>query len=71
MFKGKNLILLTAEGFSPYAIDQELTPTLYKLTHEGFVALALAASPPFTQLGMMPVVTANSPPQVDWVQSGW
>ena len=37
MFKGKNLILLTAEGFSPYAIDQELTPTLYKLTHEGFV----------------------------------
>ncbi len=37
MFQGKNLILLTAEGFSPYAIDQELTPTLYKLTHEGFV----------------------------------
>lgn len=37
MFEGKNLILLTAEGFSPYAIDQELTPTLYKLTHEGFV----------------------------------
>ncbi len=37
MFEGKNLILLTAEAFSPYAIDQELTPTLYKLTHEGFV----------------------------------
>ncbi len=37
MFEGKNLILLTAEGFSPYAIDKELTPTLYKLTHEGFV----------------------------------
>ena len=37
MFAGKNLILLTAEGFSPYAIDKELTPTLYKLTHEGFV----------------------------------
>lgn len=37
MFKGKNLILLTAEGFSPYAIDEDLTPTLYKLTHEGFV----------------------------------
>ena len=37
MFEGKNLILLTAEGFSPYAIDEELTPTLYKLTHEGFV----------------------------------
>ena len=37
MFEGKNLILLTAEGFSPYAIDKELTPTLYRLTHEGFV----------------------------------
>ncbi|MBD5083832.1 MAG: LTA synthase family protein [Clostridiales bacterium] len=37
MFEGKNLILLTAEGFSPYAIDKDLTPTLYKLTHEGFV----------------------------------
>lgn len=37
MFEGKNLILLTAEGFSTYAIDKELTPTLYKLTHEGFV----------------------------------
>ena len=37
MFKGKNLILLTAEAFCTYAIDEELTPTLYKLTHEGFV----------------------------------
>ena len=37
MFEGKNLILLTAEGFATPAIDEELTPTLYKLTHEGFV----------------------------------
>ena len=38
MFEGKNLILLTAEGFSPYAIDKELTPTLYRMTQEeGFV----------------------------------
>lgn len=37
MFKGKNLILLTAEAFSPYVISEELTPTLYRLTHEGFV----------------------------------
>lgn len=37
MFAGKNLILLTAEAFSTWAIDEELTPTLYKLTHEGFV----------------------------------
>lgn len=37
MFEGYNLILITAEGFSPYAVHKELTPTLYKLTNEGFV----------------------------------
>lgn len=37
MFEGYNVIQLVLEGFSGYAIDPELTPTLYKLTHEGFV----------------------------------
>lgn len=37
MFKGYNVIFLTLEGFSGYAIDPELTPTLYKLVNEGFV----------------------------------
>lgn len=37
MFKGYNVIFITAEGFSGYMIDKDLTPTLYKLTHEGFV----------------------------------
>ncbi len=37
MFKGYNLILLTCEGFSSIAVDETHTPTLYKLTHEGFV----------------------------------
>ena len=37
IFKGKNLIQITAEAFSPYVISKELTPTLYRLTHEGFV----------------------------------
>ena len=36
-FAGKNLIFLTAEGFWRYAVDEKLTPTLWKLTHEGFV----------------------------------
>lgn len=36
MFKGYNLIFLTAESFSPYAVWEDLTPTLYKLVHEGF-----------------------------------
>lgn len=37
LFAGKNLILITAESFSTPAIDEVLTPTLYRLTHEGFV----------------------------------
>ena len=37
MFKGYNVIQLVIEGFSGYVIDPELTPTLYKLTHEGFI----------------------------------
>lgn len=36
MFKGKNLIMITAESFSSYAVDKELTPTLYKMYEEGF-----------------------------------
>lgn len=34
-FKGKNLIFIVAEGFSPYAVSETLTPTLYKLSREG------------------------------------
>lgn len=37
MFKGKNLIYLTLEGFCPEFISPELTPTLYKMSNEGFV----------------------------------
>lgn len=37
MFEGYNVIQLVIEGFSGYAIDPELTPTLYKLANEGFV----------------------------------
>ena len=34
-FEGYNLIMITAEGFSPYAVDKSLTPTLYKMANEG------------------------------------
>lgn len=37
IFKGKNLIYITAEGFDKIAIDESLTPTLYKLANNGFV----------------------------------
>jgi phosphoglycerol transferase MdoB-like AlkP superfamily enzyme len=36
MYKGYNFISVTAEGFSPYAIDPVLTPTLYKMQQEGW-----------------------------------
>lgn len=35
-FEGYNLILLTAEGFSPYVLSEELTPTLYRMATEGY-----------------------------------
>lgn len=35
LYEGYNLILLTAESFSHYAVRQDITPTLYKLVHEG------------------------------------
>lgn len=35
MFKGKNLILITAEGFSAEVIDPVRTPTLYRLANNG------------------------------------
>lgn len=35
-FKGYNLILITAESFSPFAVHKDLTPTLYKMIHEGY-----------------------------------
>lgn len=37
MFEGKNLIVIMAESLNEIAIREDLTPTLYKLTHSGFV----------------------------------
>lgn len=37
MMEGYNLVYITAEAFSPYAIDPELTPTLYKMVNSGVV----------------------------------
>lgn len=36
-FKGKNLVWIVAEGFSTLAMDPARTPTLWRLSHEGFV----------------------------------
>lgn len=36
-WKGKNLIFIVAEGFTTYAMTPETTPTLWKLSQEGFV----------------------------------
>lgn len=36
MFEGYNLIFITAEAYSHLAVHPEVTPTLYKMTREGF-----------------------------------
>ncbi|WP_353892389.1 sulfatase-like hydrolase/transferase [Proteinivorax hydrogeniformans] len=35
-YEGYNLILITAESYAPYAVHEEITPTLYKLVNEGY-----------------------------------
>ncbi len=35
LFEGKNLIFITAEAFAMQVIDEELTPTLYRLSTQG------------------------------------
>ena len=37
MFKDYNIVFFTVEGLSGYALDPIVTPTLWKITHEGFV----------------------------------
>ena len=37
MYKDYNLIYIVAESFSEIGVSEELTPTLYKLTHSGFI----------------------------------
>ena len=36
LFKDYNLIVITAETFSRWAVREDITPTLYKLVHEGY-----------------------------------
>lgn len=35
-YKGYNLIFITAEAFSSYAVREDITPTLYKMVNEGY-----------------------------------
>lgn len=37
VFKDYNVVFVTAESLSKYAISEEITPTLYKIFNEGFV----------------------------------
>ena len=37
MFEGYNLIYICGEGFWTYACDETVTPTLYKMSHNGIV----------------------------------
>ncbi len=35
LLKGKNVLFIQAESFNEFGLDEELTPTIYKLKHEG------------------------------------
>ena len=37
LFKDYNIVYITAESFSEIGVSETLTPTLYKLTHSGFI----------------------------------
>ena len=37
IFKGKNLIYILAEGFNSIAVDENVTPTLYKMVNSSFI----------------------------------
>lgn len=37
IYKGYNLVLITAEGFSHYAVREDTTPTLYHMATNGYV----------------------------------
>lgn len=37
IFKGHNLIFIVAESFAPYAVREDLTPTLHMMINSGFV----------------------------------
>lgn len=37
LFKGKNLIFITAEAFDTIAIDKDITPTLYKMANSSYI----------------------------------
>ena len=68
IFKGKNLIMITAEAFSAEVIDEKLTPTLYRLATRGinFTDYYQPASAGTTGgeyqnlLGMLPMQTGMS-----------
>lgn len=66
-FKGKNLIEFCAESYSPVCVSEELTPTLYMLSHNGFVFTNYYTSFENTTtnceyafcMGLMPDLTRN------------
>ena len=37
IFEGYNLIYICGEGFSSLALDEDVTPTLYMMAHNGIV----------------------------------
>ena len=70
LFAGKNLIFITAEAFSPYFISEELTPALYRLTHEGFV-FSNYYQPDWTQSTVGGEIANTTGIIPNWIDGKW
>lgn len=65
IFEGKNVLFVQAESFNEFALDETLTPTLWKLAHEsivvnGFDTPALSGSTSDTEFMTNASIIANS-----------
>lgn len=70
-FGGKNLILFMAESFNTIGVSEELTPTLYKLTHESFVFENFYSPVILSTIGGEFQELTGTYPQLDLLSNVW
>ncbi|MBR5422125.1 MAG: sulfatase-like hydrolase/transferase [Lachnospiraceae bacterium] len=71
LFEGYNLIYICAESFSNFALDEKITPTLYKMAHNGIVLNNFYNSfPNTTTNGEFAFTTSLWPDVSRWAQAG-
>lgn len=70
-FGGKNLVLFMAESFNSIGVSKELTPTLYKLTHESFVFENFYSPVILSTIGGEFQELTGTYPQLDLLSNVW